>query len=79
MKMIQVMLVRRLFTSLPPELLQIIAIYSLLEESGSLNVRKRYTREELWKMLKRKGQMDIGQIFHPYDHNYRVSSIKDGT
>ena len=54
-------------------------MYSLLEESGCLNIRKGYTREELWKMLKGKGQMDIGHIFHPHDYNYRVSSIKDGT
>ena len=53
-------------------------MYSQLDENGHLNVSKRYTREELWKMLKRDGQMDVGQIFHPYDHNYRVSSIKDG-
>lgn len=59
--------------------LLIIATYSLLEESGILNVTKKYTREDLWKILKKKGQMAIGQIFHPYDHDYRVSSIKDGT
>jgi hypothetical protein len=39
---------------------------------------EKYTREELWKILKKKGQMDIGQIFHPYDYKYHVSSIKDG-
>ena len=53
-------------------------MYSPLDKRGDLIVRKTYTREELWKMLKKKGQMDIGQIFHPCDHNYHVSSIKDG-
>ena len=74
--MIRVMLVR---------LLCMVILFSsannysnVFDESGHLNVSKRYTREELWKMLKTDGQMNAGQIFHLYDHNYRASSIKDG-